>query len=632
MPNSGALGDVLHWYSGNPGGRAVLGAVRDPTVRYMAVPAELESPQRIDMSELNPHFVAVSGPLDEEGDFCYSNVQLLDFRRDTTQTLESCILPTYPEAEASAAYRPFEVATNTPVLAALPAAEGDFAGQTNQLLLIDTSSDSPVQTVTLANPADRLQSSGAGNTTLRLLRHGGEGLYSLVSPDGTETGEVQGWTPIANPPAVTGLDGFTRIVAQGITSPAWGGYRMRFLGPGPELESGRATAVLFDRDANVVVRETFPEGWDPILPPRRLNAQGTPQGLSLAPSTTGFRDDRSVFVLARSADGTTDAIVTFRAALPEDAAAEPPASASLEVSVTEFPAGSHAATCHPQVRWQRIPLTSSLAILARSNVVTEFANPRDGQICTGDQLVLFDTSTSAIKAVPAPGQLDNGAKGTLLSYLYFADGGREIAMEAPEKLYVFDGVEETFRSIEFPEDVGIAVANATQVQRFSGSGRIVALATGGPTRENPRTGAILPPIPGNRGLLSVDLAQGTFTHFALPDEFQSVFPGQNNLFQQGRRTFGVLPLIGRAFAIGRRPNAGPGNPGGSTIITWDIGTGEPTELPVPEEGLFVGQRLGGGRQAGPRPFLWDYRPKSQTFAYGVFNRGGNVVAIGMVGP
>ena len=632
VPSSGELGEVLHWYSGNPGGRAILGAVRAATPRYMAVPAALDSPQRIDMSELSPHFVAVSGPLDEEGDFCYSKVQLLDFRRETAQTLESCILPTYPEAEAAGAYRPFEVATNTPVLAALPSAEGDFSGQTNQLLLIDTSSDSPVQTITLTNPADRLQSSGSGNPALRLLRHDGENLYSLVSPDGTEAGEVQGWTPIANPPVVAGLDGFTRIVAQGITSPAWGGYRIQFLGPGPESESGRATAVLFDRGANVVAQETFPEGWNPISPPRRLNNQGSPVGASLAPATTGFRGDRSVFVAARSADGTTDAIVTFRAALPEDTSVEAPASATLDVSVTEFPVGSHAATCHPQVRWQRMPLTSSLAIVATSEVLTEFANPRDGQICTGDQLVIFDTETSSIKAVSAPGQLDNSAKGTLLSYLYFADGGREIALEAPEKLYIFDGVEETFKSIEFPEDVGIAMANATQVQRFAGTGRIVALATGGPTRENPRTGAILPPLPGNRGLLAVDLPEGTFTHFALPDGFQNVHAGQNNLFQQGRRTFGVLPLVGRAFAIARRPNAGPGNPGGSTIVTWDVGTGEATALSVPDEGLFVGQRLGGGRGAGPRPFLWDYSPKSQTFAYGVFNRGGDVVAIGVVGP
>ena len=631
VPESGELGEVLHWYSGNPGGRAVLGSVGPPTPRYMAVPAELESPQRIDMSELNPYFVAVSGVLDEEVDFCYANVQLLDFRRETAQTLEPCILPTDPGADGN--YRPFEVALNTPVLAGLPSVEGDFEGLTNQLVLIDTSSDSPVQTVTLTNPADRLQRSGFDNPVLRLLRHDRENVYSLVNPDGTEAGEAEGWAPIANPPEVPGLEGYTRVVAQGAFSQAWGGYRMRFLGPGAELESGRPTAVLFDRDANVAAQASFPDGWDPVSPPRRLNLQGSPVGgASIAPAGTGFRGDASVFVVARSADGTRDAVVTFRITLPEEGSAEPPDSIPMEVSVTEFPTGSHAATCHPQVRWQRIPLTSSLAIVASSEVRTEFASPQLNQICTGDQLVVFDTSTSAIKAVAAPGLLDNGAKGAVLSYLYFAGGGREVALQAPQRLYVFDGVEETFNSIEFPDDVGITVANGLQVQRIGWNGHLVALATGGPTRTNPRTGAEQPPIPGNRGLLDVDLSQATFTHLALPEGYQNVYAGPNTLFQQGRRTFGVLPMIGRAFAIGRRPNAGPGNPGGSAILTWDIATGEATELPVPEDGLFVGQRLGGGRGGPPRPFLWDYRPKSESFAYGVFNRRGATIAIGVVGP
>ena len=631
MPESAGFGEVLNWYSGNSGGRGILGSVGPPTPSYMAVPAELESPRRIDMSELNPSFVAVSGALDEL-EFCYSNVQLLDFRRNSATTLEHCLLPSHPFAPNAGQYRPFEVSLNTPGLAGLALPSGDVGdAATDQMVLIDSGVGSTAQLISLGALVDRLLPGGAatGSPMMRLLQTGSGTVYSLVDSAGNQAGESQGWAPIPNPPEVEGLP---VILGQGANLPGPGGYRIRILGPGPEAELGQPTAVVFDRNAKVIGQAEFPDGWDPISPPRRLNNQGVEQGTSMAAGTTGFRGDASVFVVARAADGLGDAIVSITPSLPEDPAAELLESIPVAVSVTAFPDGVHAATCHPNVRWQRIGLTSNIALIATSQVLNEFARPQMNQICAGDQLVLFDTVTASIKSVQAPGLLDNSAKGAVLSYLYFADGGRAVALEAPQKLYVFDGVEESFKTIEFPEDVGISVASTPQVQRMGSSGRIVALATGGPPRPANRNGITPPPFPGNRGLLVVDLPNATFTHLALPEGFQRLVPGPNSLFQQGRRTFGVVPLIGRGFAIARQPNAGPGNPGGSRIITWDVATGEATELAMPEEGFAVVQRIGGGGQAGARPYLWDYRPKSATFAYGVYNRGGDMIAIGVVRP
>ena len=638
-PELASSGEVFRWYSGDIGSAAVWGAGGPPTPRYMTLGAELESPQRIDLSDLNPYFVAVSGAVDEL-DFCYRNVQLLDFRRDSATTLEHCVFPSYPNAPNQNAYRPFERSMNSPVLAALTEPSGEISeGLTDQLLLIDTAAGSTAQFVQLSQPADRLQSAVGNSRNMRLLRPGDDATYSLVDTEGAAVDEFDGVADLPNP---LEMDGMTVLVAQ--NAGFGNGYRMRFLGPDPEAAEGRPIAVLFDRDSNVIGKAAFPDGWDPIAPPRRTNNQGLPVGNSLAATQNGFRGDSSAYVLARASDGSGDGIVAFRAALPEDPEAAVPESVALETSVTAFPAGSYAATCHTQVRFQRIALTRELAVVATSQMLDEFAVPQFNQICAGDQLVLFDTVAASTKAVPSPQPLDNAAKGVAGGYLYFADGAREVALEAAQKLHIFDGVSETFSTVEFEEDAGILFNSFNSMHRLGGQGQIVALATGGPTRTNPR-GITQPPLAGNRGLLVVDLPNATAVHLALPEGFARVVVVPNQLInQQGLRTFGMFPMIGRAFAYSQKPNGGPGDPGGTAVLTWDVATGAATEMALPEDGFAVVRRVGGGGGGGrgggggaagggaARPYIWAWQPKSSSLAYGVYNRGGDLIAIGVVGP
>ena len=636
VPPLASPGEVFRWYSGNSGGAAVLGATGPPTPRYMALSAELESPSRIDLSDLNPYFVTVSGPVDEL-DFCFRNVQLLDFRRDSATTLEHCVLPSYPNGLSQNDYRPFERSTNSPVLAALAEPSGEISeGITDQLLLIDTSAGSNAQLVQLAQPVDRLESGPGSSRNMRLLRPGEGTVYSVLDIEGAVIEEVEGQADLPNPLEVNGM---AAQVAQG--TGFGNGYRMRFLGPGPEAEGGRPIAVLFDRDSNAIATAAFPDGWDPIAPPRRVNAQGIAQGNSVAAAERGFRGASSAFVLARASDGSGDGVVTFHAGLPEDRTGPVPESVTVEASVTRFPPGAYAATCHNQVRWQQIELTRTLAVVASSQQVNEFASPQLNQICAGDQLVLFDTVTSGIRAVAAPEPLDNAGKGALGSYLYFADGAREVALQATQKIHIFDGVTEAFSTVEFGDDVGILSNHFNWMQGFPGQARMVALASGGPTRTTPRGITQAPPA-GNRGLLVIDLPNATATNLALPDGFARVVVvqgQQNQLLQQGLRAFGIFPAIGRAFAYAQKTNSGPGNPGGTGILTWDVASGEATEMALPEDGFAVVRRAGGGGggrggggTAAAVPYIWAWQPKSASFAYGVYNRGGDLIAIGVVGP
>lgn len=625
MPELAGPGEVLRWYVGNRSAAAVVGAPSPPAARYMAVEPRGEDPAvRLQRSDLNPLFVAVNGVPDEI-DFCYRNIQLLDFRREASAMLSTCVFPSNPNAQNEGAYRPFELSWGTPFLAALAEPSADVSdGLTDRLLLLDTAAGSE-SLLDLSAAADRLQSGFGATRPLRLQRPLA-GTFTLVEPESSEQQELAGNQPLPEP---LDVDGRTTTVAQPVNFA--GGYRLRVLGRPEEAESVDAIAVLYNREASIVANVPFPEGWLPVAPPRSINNQGQPVGTSLAPTTGGFRGNQVAYLVVRSAAGTGDAVLVLRPAFPEDPEAPLPEAIDVSMSVVPFPAGSYATSCGPLVRWQRIVLTRTLAILGSGEAMDEFANPRDSQLCTGDRLVLFSTATEAIRTVESPKPLELGAKGVVRDFLYFADGGREVPLEAPRAIHVFDGVSETFNEIPLPDDLGITI-HPLLTQRMVGTARIVAPATTGPPRENPRTGALQPPIPGNRGLVVVQLADGSVTHLALPEGYQRIHPGNFRFINRGHgRPYGVIPLIGRAFARGVRQGSGPGNPGGTAMLTWDVATGEATEIALPEDGFAVIQAAG-GRNANQRPILWNYSPRSVSFAFGVYNRDRDLIAVGVVGP
>ena len=623
VPQMELASGIFHWVAGSSRGGAMLGSDGGQvTERYMSVPATVEAVARIDMTDLNPYFLAVSGPLDEV-EFCYRDVQLLDYRNDRTIGLSECLVPSYPHAPNPMQFRPFELALNSHRIAALAEPAGDVgAGVTDRLVLID-SSNGNVKTEDLPHAVDRLQSGAGAMRDLRLLRAGNAGLADAYDPDTGAFTEIQG---VAALPAPLEVDGLTRVVAQGASFGS--GYRMRFLATEADASSAQgasAAAVLFDRRAQVVAKTPFPDGWTPISPPRRVNNQGVAVGNSLAPTGQGFAGDSAAYVVARSTDGARDAVVAFRAELPEDTDSNLPASIPVTAQVVAFPSGSYAANCTNVVRWQRLALTRRLALVATGEARSEFADPRFGEICGGDRLLLFDPETEAITPVDAPGPLDNSAKGSLRDYLYFGDGGRAVPLEAPRMLRVFDGGTDTFSEIDFPGQIGITLNTTNQL--LPGQARLVALATGGPPRTN-AAGNQLPPFAGNRGLLVVDFRAGTATRLALPAGLPRILPGNFQLVQQNRPGYGIIPILNRAFARAMLPNEGPGNPGGTRMVTWDLETGQGAQVPMPEGGFAVVQRTG----RGVRPQIWDFKAKSASFAFGVFNRGGDVISIGVVGP
>jgi uncharacterized protein (TIGR03437 family) len=641
VPDLAGSTEVFRWVSGGQGASGVMGPVGEPVARYMAVPDGVTSSDVIQMTDLNPYYIALSGNLDTERD-CYPDVQILDFRRESTTALSDCVLPSFPGNPTPAQFRPFEAATNSATLAALIAPDtAPAAGLSDQLLLVDSAAGT-TQTVSITDGADRLQVGLGNSATLRLQRPASDSV-----DEGNAVVDLSG-AVVEDAPAFAALpdevDGLSVTVAQGNAN-FTGGYRVRFLGPASADDATRPQAVLFDGDANVVTKVEFPDGWGPIAPPRRRNPQGNFQGgLSLAPATGGFAGATTSYVGIRKTDGTQDGLMAVQLTLPDPDTtteeenaddAESGQTATMTVTAIEFGSGVYAANCVTQVRWLRIPATRVIAIVGSGESLTEFAEPRDGGICTGDRLVLFDTVTQAVRQVMVGEgeKLDVWLKGVSNSYLYFGDGSRDVPYEASTKIHVFDGTSETFREIAFPstaDEPPVAVGlpyNNQLTQSVSGQSLIVAMATSGPPRTN-NQGVSVQPFPGNEGLLAVDLEAGTSTLLALPEGFQRLELGQgiNQLVQQGRRPFGLMPLIGRAFANVRRT----GQPLSTGIVTWDMASGAATEIALPEGAHFTVRPVGPG--LGQAPFLWDLKAPSASFAFGVYNQDRNLIGVAVVGP
>ncbi len=632
--------EVFRWVSGGQGASGVMGPVGAPVARYMAVPEGINSSEVVQMTDLNPYYIALSGNLDEE-EGCYPDVHILDFRRETTTAISDCVFPSFPNNPNPAQYRPFEAARNSGVLAAMIAPDtAPAAGLSDGLLLVDSAAGT-TETVAIPDGADRLQIGPGNSATLRLQRPESDSVQSanaVVDLSGAVVGDAPAFAELPDE-----VDGLSIELAQGNANFS-GGYRVRFWGPASADDGIRPHAILFDGDADVVTKVAFPDGWDPIAPPRRRNPQGNFQGgLSLAPTTGGFAGVTTSFVGIRKTDGTQDGLMAVQLTLPDpgsttaenagDDESQPPAT--MTVTAIEFGSGVYAANCVTQVRWLRIPATRTIAIVGSGEALTEFAEPRDGGICTGDRLVLFDTVTQEVRQVMVGEgeKLDVWLKGVSNSYLYFGDGTRDVPLQASTKIHVFDGTSETFREIAFPSNaaeppaaIGIPYNNQL-TQSVEGQSLIVALATSGPPRTN-NQGVQQPPFPGNQGLLRVDLEAGTSTVLALPEGFLRVELGQgiNQLSQQGRRPFGVIPLIGRAFANARRS----GQPPSTRIVTWDVASGDATVVALPEDAHFMVRPLGAGQAQAP--FLWDLKAASASFAFGVYNQGRDLIGVAVVGP
>ena len=576
VPEGAEATEVVRWVSSTGAithaDSVVLGPVGPPTARYMAVDERTvdQIPSLLTLSDLNPYFVAVSGELDPF-DFCYLDVNLLDFRNDTSTLVEECLVPTFPSSTNEFRWMPFETPRESSVLAALPYADSD-SGFTNQLMLIDTVTGETTKR-DYEKGLDRLGLGARRALALRLQEAGEPAVNVEIALNGERLVE---YAVDPTPPEELVVDGLSRFVAQPFDGPA--GYRIRFLGPESATDPTAPLAVLLGPDWSVVAKLAFPDGWLPIVPPREINpVNGEETGPeSVAPTERAFGNHEDAYVLVRSIDNSRDGVAIFSIHVSDEDSTGG-RTAEMTARAVAFPESVFAANCTTRVRWVRETLSQRLLLAGAGQAYSDFSHARDGEICASDRILLYSTQTDQVEQemVPDGVKLDAALAGGLDGYLYFGDGSREVPLKASTSLHVFDAATREFSQLDLPSanvdglDVLLGVPhNNLRTAPVDGAvGQLLAMATVGDARRSSR-GLPIPPIPGTEGLLLIDLRAGSATHLALPEGYDRII--------QPRANFGMFPLIGRAYANVRRP----GRPNGTSMITWDVATGEATAIPV----------------------------------------------------
>ena len=625
-------GDSLQWYSGRlPGEVVQMGFRSEPLIDFVPLPEGAQDTQRITATDLNGRYLALSGPLAD--DFCYEGVYILDVRRGTTTQPEGCMFPVNPLAPNVNALRPFGVIRNRPVLAALMEGEGDFGDAiTNRMRLFDSSAGT--MDIIEIPPADRLRpGGGAAPTTgiggalglfvpdtapvVRLDRPGITQETATLNPDSLEISVNDGAAPLPDPLEVGPL-----TVRVGGNFTLGDGFRGRILAPavaaaseeGAPQQGTGAEVVLFGPDGQVAAQTPYPEGLQPLIPPRNLNPRGIPVGNAFASVTRGFDGVTTVLALARSADGSQDAIVSFAYSLPEPAAIGVQQTVPVETAVTALPTGYWAASCSNSTPILRFEASQLMGVIAAKTLKTEFSRP-----CGGEALVIFDPNSNEIRAIDAPGMIDNQQRNIVSEFLYTGDATRPIANGPSNRLYVFDSFSESFSTIEFPDGLGININNATQ--RYDSLGAIITTATA-PEPTNMQG----VPIPGNSGLMVIDLVNKAARRLALPEGFGRVLPTVRYV-AQGSHPFGLVPGSRKVFA---RVTSGAGMPPPTQFMLWDYFTGEAAPVPNPEGVMFV--VTGPGGAGGGTQVHFDFNPRSGSFAAMGYDEGGVPLGVMVVTP
>lgn len=573
-------GEVLSYFSDTFQANSTLMGTNDaPLVKFMPLPEGSADSTRLFVSDLNGRFVALSGALDEE-EGCYQDVFVMDLRREKSAKIEDCVLPTNPNALNPNQLVPFIAENDTSILAALVAPAIDQipeAGVSTQVLLLDGADDS-ITKVDLPSATHLLDRNGQQQPGLRLELAGGSTQPALINTQSREVVMGEGVVTFS-----VDVNGLTERNSQFV---GFGdGFRAAAVGD-DQFNPTQSVLVVVDAASQVLRQAPFPDGFLPFVPPRRTNRAGTPVGNSFAAAARGFEDSPMAYVLARSQDGMTDAIVGFN-------------SETAETSVVPFPDGIAAASCTPALRIQRLNLTQRLAIPSASSRATEFANP-----CDATGLVLFTPADGSITNLPASGLMDAGQAGEVNDYIYANTADRDGNIST--SLFVFDGV-----SDEFTEIVNLDGASGYlpggQGADVPGLASIVLRATA--TR------------PGDQGFLVFNLSSAQASHYPLPEGYTRI-----------QAPLGLLRANRKLIARGIRE-------GGSEFIVWDLATKASQVVPNPEGVAFVAAAGGGGgggggpgAGGGGRPRLFTMTQNGNSVVAAAFNADRQPIGIVVVSP
>lgn len=538
-PDSAQPGDVVNVLVNNrEANRTTLGAARDVSTSWVTLPGGAAELRDIMNSDLRPGFAVANGARDSNG--CYP-AYIIDAKGGTAKPIEGCL--THANRNAVS---PFVQANGGTALAALigPPAADSSTGVSKSVLIVDPAKDAPMK-VDLPSAAQNLTPNGANFVAVLA------GTPPRPVQIDAATGEITDIQPAANPGgagagAALNLlnfkidlgDGLTQILAFA-ASPD--GIALVVGNNADQPTKAKLAAV--NVSGEVLGTRDFPAGWLPLVAPANPNqpAGGGPAGGAARPlvprvAVTFEGATRSLYVMARAADGSKDALIEFT---------------TTDANVLSFPEGWHAASCTPNIALLQLELTQRIALLGSRAAEKDFK-----QVCPANGFIVVDYAAKKVDAVALQGQDQFNATAGFGDFNDFLFGSNTDPTRRglSDTLYVLDGVT---GSLFAPFAAPASVTGFSAVTPIAETNWLVAVATSR--------------VAGDEGFLVFDLDSGTMRRLYVPDGFASV------------QLVDLYPTTRKLVAKGNKANNA-----GSQYIVYDLLSEESVTVPNPDGVAFVG--------------------------------------------
>jgi hypothetical protein len=549
VPQGARPGDLITLLAGRQAANStVFQPMKDPEVVALPLPKGAPAITALTDSGVNGSYLIATAARGADG--CYPALTV-DVRARKIADVADCL------TSVNANIQPLVVPANGDTVGALvgPPA-GDAQTGISSTVMIYSAAGDPIK-VTLPSAASTLTANPVG--------------YSAVLPGKTPqvaninpvTGDVTTAAPGAGAgigagggpgPALTvDVNGLTHVFA----SATVGQNRIGVLVGDDPLKPTKAVFAVLN-GGNVVFSTAFPANWLPLLtavPPARPNQTAQP-----APPTEPFFFDatsRQAFALARAADASQDAFVAFAI------------TAGTDPKIVPFPDGWFATSCTADIRLYSLDLVGQVALAGSKVAETDFKT-----LCPGSGFLTLDLSQAAMTAIPVgdqgqirvPATRTDTSAAQMNNYVYALKLDSTRATSA-DTIYVLDGVNGNVFTMPVPSTVN-AFGTAT-LQEIPEINSLLAQT--------------IDKTAGDQGFVLFNLDAQTVSNLPLPDGFVTV----TNL-DDGTTVccLATRKLVARALKAG-----------GSSVVIYDLATGEVVVVPNPDNVTGIGPPAGGGAQA-----------------------------------
>jgi hypothetical protein len=513
-------------------------------VQFVPLPAKTPAIANLTDAGVNGNFLMATSARGSDG--CYSALVI----NMPAKSLEATDCLTSAAAAILPAVAP---AQSDSIGALVGPPQGDAQSGISPTVKIYSAAGDPI-TVTLPSPASALTTTPIG---LVATLPGKPPQLATIDP---VTGDVQ-TTPVAPGAAAAAGGAAPPVSVNGLThvyaSAAIGQNRTAVIAGDDPLKPTTAMFGVLSASGDVLVSQNFPAGFLPLLDGVAPARAGQPAPAA-APREPAFYDTaaRLFWVLARATDASQDAFIAF--------------SATADPKAVPFPAGWFAASCTADIRLFSLDLVNRLA-LAGSQV----AEPAYKAACSGAGFVTLDLGQATMAAIPLPDagglRVPSTRADTSLSLMNnYVFGARLDPTRAgtSDTVYVLDGVNGSAFVLPLPSTVnGFVDATVLQIPEL-----------------NSVLAQTIYKVAGDQGLILFNLDLQTATNLPVPDGFTTVAGVDDGA--------SICCLVTRKI-VGKALKQG-----GSSLVIYDLVTGDLTVVPNPEGITSIGPANGAAAAAG----------------------------------